>query len=420
MYNFTSILKLLAFVALLGLSCQQDQSKSDQLADNPTEIPPTAIQIERSEMHEEFANNVKYLKLEKKLKHLSKKSFDECSFRQAEKRIQYSWRLGNVEQLKEDIPLFMQSKHYADPEYSKLDWRRIIHMWEHVPSEWAHFSQMVNELYLHFKKTGNLQAEQNMLGAKIQGAHLMGDTLSELRYLKQMIREIGSEDERYKTYLPMLGWWYQDHGQWDKSVEVFRTEYERTNSTNMLSSLVWGLFNTGEFEKVIGYESKALKINEKKIDYLLAKSFEELGQQQKAARYYTKFSDNRYLGSRVDRYFTDRNDNKFYLSDHSYLIDIADHFSVRYKSYSCELYKHIYDMMLMALNSDYSVSLERKVILAQDDPKQQEIQEQKYQTRRKSLFKELRFLRDKCEDCVRNGLISSDSNKKPIVFESSY
>lgn len=358
-------------------------------------------------MHREFDKTVEYLKLEKKLKHLSKKTFDESSTREAENRIQYAWRVGKVDQLKKDIPLFLKSKAFKEVENSKSDWRSIIHLWEHVPSEWARFVDIIDELYIYFKKTGNIEAEQKMLGAKIQGAHLMENFLNEKKYLLQIIKEVGPDDERYETYYPLLGWWYQDHGQWDKSIIIFEEQYKQTKSTNMLASLIWGHFNNNQFKEVLKYEDEILKLPEFKVNYILAKSYQKLGKEQQAKYYYEKFNKQNYKGSDVVFYYTDREDSKFYHYDESYLKEVADYFSISDSSYSCALNKHIYEMIQGSLNSDYAVSLERKVILAQELPELQQFHNNRYQSKRNALLDELRVLKEKFYKCENPKLIST-------------
>lgn len=346
-------------------------------------------------MHEKFIASLEYDKVEAKINYLSKKTFDECTSRQAEKRMNYEWRIGKTEQLKTDIPAFLKSDHV---QYGRADWRLIIHMWEHVPSEWARYVEMIDELYDHFKKTGNVKAEQKMLGAKIQGAHLMADTLKERKLILQMLNEIGPNDDRYETYYTMLGWWYQDHGYWEKSLPVFYKRYQLTKNPNMLSSYVWGLFNCGRYEQVLKYETQILQLKIQKLNYVLAKSYQGIGNKERANYYFETFSKQHYLGPKVAFYYTERNNNKFYDLDESYLIKVADYFSKRDPFYAFELNQHIYTMMRGALNSEYPVSLERKVILAQDKPELQEFQNNKYLKKRKMLQEELLKLRIKCDD----------------------
>lgn len=391
--KITFQLKILATLSLsfLLFSCGQENSVA-----KPEYTP---IQKERMRMHQEFISVLEYEKIEAKLNHLSKKSFNECSPREAEKRLNYEWRLGKTDQLKIDIPAYLKSGGSNDElGYSRADWRLVIHMWEHVPSEWSRYVDMIDELYDHFKKTGDIEAEQKMLGAKIQGAHLMGNALDERKFLLQMLQEIGPNDERYQTYYPMLGWWYQDHGYWEKSIPVFNKQYRLTKSTNMLSSLVWGLFNSGKYEQVLQYEDDILKLEEQKMNYILARSYQEIGEEARANYYFETFSKRNYLGSNVNFYYTQRNDNKFYLYDESYLVEVADYFSDTEPSYAFELNKHIYNMINGALNSEYAVSLERKVILAQEQPGQQRIQHKKYLLNWFALLKELLVLKMKCDE----------------------
>ena len=82
---------------------------------------------------------------------------------------------------------------------------------------------------------------------------------------------------------------------------------------------------------------------------------------------------------------------------------VADYFSTTDPLYSYELNKHIYSMIKSALNSEYPVSLERKVILAQEKPEQQKIQDRKYRLKRRALMEELRVLRMKCDQFEKNG-----------------
>ncbi len=389
-------MKILVSLSLSILLFSCGQKNSDPTVEN------TPIQKERLGMHQKFIASLEYDKVEAKLNYLSKKSFDKCTAREAEKRMNYLWRIGQMDQLKTDIPAYLNSKALNDLGYGRDDWRLIIHMWEHEPSEWARYVDMIDELYTYFKKTGNVKAEQKMLGAKIQGAHLMANTQKERKLLLQMLNEIGSNDERYKTYYTMLGWWYQDHGYWEKSIPIFNERYQLTKSTNMLSSLVWGLFNCGNYEQVLKYEDELLKIEEQKMNYVLALSYQEIGKEKQAKSYFEKFSKQNYLGQNVDYYFTQRNDNKFYLYDESYLMKVADYFSTTNPLYAYQLNTHIYSMIKSALNSEYPVSLERKVILAQEKPEQQKIQDRKYQLNRKALREELLVLRMKCDEFEKN------------------
>lgn len=381
-------------LGLLLLSCGQNDD---------TQIEYTPIQKERMAMHQKFIASLEYDKVEAKLNFLSKKTFDKSTPRQAEKRMKYLWRIGKMDQLKTDIPAYLNSKALNDLGYGRDDWRLIIHMWEHVPSEWARYVEMIDELYIHFKKTGNLKAEQKMLGAKIQGAHLMGDAKNERKFLLQMLNEIGPNDDRYETYYSMLGWWYQDHGYWEKSIPIFSKQYQLTKSSNMLRSLVWGFFNCGKYEQVLKYEDEILKIKEQKMNYVLAISYQEIGKGEQAKYYFETFSKRHHLGENVDFYYTQRNDQKFFLGDESYLMKVADYFSTTDPLYAYELNTHIYNMIKSALNSEYPVSLERKVILAQEKPDQQKIQDRKYQLNRRALQEELLVLRMKCDEFEKNG-----------------
>lgn len=387
--NFKVLITL--FLVSIFLSCKEDTGFT-----NENNSP---IQKERIIMHEKFVKTVESLQLEKKLERLSKKSFNESTQKEAEDRIQYAWRIGDVDQLKEDIPLYLNSKNLNGEYNFRSDWNLIIHMWEYAPSEWARFDKMIDELYIYFKETGKIVAEQKMLGAKIQSAHLMGDRGDERKFLLQMLKELDSDDERYDFYAPMLGWWCQDQGLWKESIVIFNKQYEKLKSGNMLSSLIWGLFNDAQYEKVLEYEDEILKIKGFKVYYILAKSYQELGNEIQAKKYYEKFSKNNFIGSDVDFYFTDRNDNKFYEYDDSYLIKVADYFSTIDPAYSCKLNENIYKMIKSALNSEYAASLDRKVILAQERYELQQLQYKKYQSKRKFLFNELKVLKSKCEEC---------------------
>jgi hypothetical protein len=84
-------------------------------------------------------------------------------------------------------------------------------------------------------------------------------------------------------------------------------------------------------------------------------------------------------------------------------MNVADYFSTTDPFYAFQLNKHIYNMIQGALHSEYAVSLERKVILAQENPEQQKIQHEKYQLRRKALLGELRGLRIKCGKFEKKG-----------------
>lgn len=381
-------------LGILLFSCGQES--------NDAKVENTPIQKERMIMHQDFMAVLEYEKIEAKLNYLSKKTFDECTAREAENRMNYEWRLGKTDQLKTDIPAYLNSKALNDLGYERVDWRLIIHLWEHVPSEWARYVDMIDELYIYFKETGNKKAEQKMLGAKIQGAHLMENAQNERKFLLQMLNEIGSNDERYETYYTMLGWWYQDHGYWEKSIPIFNERYQLTKSTNMLRSMVWGLFNSGNYEQVLKYEDEILKIEEQKMNYVLAKSYQEIGKEEQAKYYFETFSKQNHLGQNVDFYYTQRNDNKFFLYDESYLMNVADYFSTTDPEYAFELNKHIYKMIKGALNSEYPVSHERKAILAQEKPEQQKIQDRKYQLKRKALREELLVLRMKCDEFEKN------------------
>ncbi|XOV66407.1 MAG: hypothetical protein ACFHU9_12345 [Fluviicola sp.] len=363
---------------LMAVQSYGQVDSNSEIKYNATEEELIAIEQEREAMHQDFLRSIKYNNTLEKYKWLLKKDVETYGEWDMDRRMEYSWRLGKVEQLKIDIPMYLNSKLVKENDWY-VDWRKLIQFSSQKPSEWYRFSKMADVLFKYFKEEGDLASEQAVLGVRIQAAKIMNDPkYPEL--LQEMIDQLDVSDPRYKTYHSMMGWHYQDQGEWDKSVALFKERFYHTASPNMLGSLAWGLFNAGRYAELLEYEEQLWGLEQWITNYMLGTAYGELGNEEKKRRYFDKFRNQNFTGKTLAVYFLKERDEKFYYYKQDYLQEIADYFEEIDPNYSCQLNNVIAEAIGRALQPSYNARRMRDVVLSQKNPERRKTEYERFKT----------------------------------------